>query len=81
MNILLINWQDIKNPLGGGAEVHMHEIFKRIVARGHKVTLFCSMFLNSKSEEDIDGIRVIREGTRNRFNYFVYPRYRKKFRF
>jgi len=24
LNILAINWQDIKNPYGGGAEVHFH---------------------------------------------------------
>ena len=35
--ILLINWQDIANPQGGGAEVHAHEIFKRVAAAGHEV--------------------------------------------
>ena len=77
MNILVINWQDIKNPFGGGAEVHCHEIFKRIVERGHKVTLLVCKFDNSSEEEIIDGIKVIRVGTRNLFN-FVVPKYYKK---
>lgn len=71
MNILVINWQDIRNPLGGGAEVHLHEIFKRIAARGHEVTLLCSRFHGARSEEVIDGIRVIRIGSRNTFNFYV----------
>jgi len=79
MKILVINWQDIKNPLGGGAEVHFHEIFKRIAARGHQVTLFCSRFPDSPEQEIIDGIRILRQGSRNLFNYSVYPRYKRQF--
>ena len=44
LNILVLNWQDITNPLAGGAEVHLHEVFERIAARGHRVTLFCHHF-------------------------------------
>ncbi len=80
MNILVLNWQDIRNPLGGGAEVHLHEIFRRIAARGHRVTLYCSRFEGAPAEEVIDGIRVLREGRRNTFNYHVWPRYRSRFR-
>jgi glycosyltransferase involved in cell wall biosynthesis len=80
VKILLMNWQDIKNPLAGGAEVHMHEIFKRIVARGHDVTLFCCHYPGASPREEIDGLHVIREGTRNFFNYYVRGRYRSEFR-
>lgn len=77
MNILVLNWQDIKNPLGGGAEVHFHEIFKRIVALGHKVTLLACKFDNAPEEETIDGIRVLRRGSRNTFNFTLYSNYKK----
>ncbi len=80
MNILVLNWQDIRNPLGGGAEVHLHEIFRRIVDRGHRITLFCSRFDGAPAEETIDGIRILREGRRNTFNYHVWPHYRSQFR-
>ncbi len=80
MNILVINWQDIKHPLGGGAEVHLHEIFRRIVARGHSVTLFCSIFGDAPREETIDGIRILRSGGRHLFNFRVPMRYRMEFR-
>jgi glycosyltransferase involved in cell wall biosynthesis len=81
MKILVINWQDIKHPLGGGAEVHLHEIFKRIAARGHSVTLFCSIFGDAPREEVIDGIRVLRSGGRHLFNFRVPMRYRMEFRY
>ena len=42
--ILFLNWQDIKHPLGGGAEVYHQEIFKRIAAKGHQITFLCSWY-------------------------------------
>ena len=78
MNILLLNWQDITHPLGGGAEVHYHEIFKRLVQRGHAVTLFCSGYDGAAAEESIDGIHVIRRGGRSTFNMNVMGRYRSR---
>ncbi len=69
MKILVANWQDIKHPLAGGAEVHLHEVFSRIARMGHEVTLLCSRFPGSASEETIDGIRIIRRGGRNFFNF------------
>jgi glycosyltransferase involved in cell wall biosynthesis len=76
MRILVINWQDIRNPLGGGAEVHMHEIFSRIARRGHSVTLLCSGFPGAPAEETIDGITVVRRGSRELFNFIVPFAYR-----
>ncbi len=80
MNILIFNWQDIRHPLSGGAEVHMHEIFTRVAARGHRVTLFCSTFPGAPREETIDGIRIVREGGRYLFNFRVAFRYWSRFR-
>lgn len=80
MKILVINWQDIKNPLGGGAEVHMHEIFKRVAGRGHDVTIYCCEVENEPAREIIDGIKIIRYGNRSLFNYTVKKMYRERFR-
>ncbi len=80
MKILIFNWQDIRNPLGGGAEVHLHEIFSRVARRGHGVTLYCCRFPGAPHEERIDGIRIIREGGRNLFNFRVPFRYWSRFR-
>lgn len=80
MNILVINWQDWTNPLSGGAEIHLHETFRRIAAWGHNVTLFCSSYPGAKGEEVIDGIRIIRRGSRNTFNFVVPWHYWRRFR-
>jgi hypothetical protein len=50
MNILALNWRDIKNPEAGGVERHLHEIFKRI-AKHHRVTLISSRYNGCKEVE------------------------------
>lgn len=79
MKILIINWQDIKNPFGGGAEVHLHEIFKRIAAKGHSITLLACEFEGCEKEEIIDGIKVVRHGSRSLFNFGVRKYYKQHF--
>jgi len=64
MRILIFNWRDIKNPRAGGAEVFTHEIARRLVERGHAVTLFTSAFPGCSSHESIDGVDIIRSGGR-----------------
>jgi glycosyltransferase involved in cell wall biosynthesis len=71
VRILIINWQDLKNPQSGGAEVHLHEVFSRIARMGHEVVLYCSMFPGAAAVEDMGGIRVCREGGRYLFNFRV----------
>jgi glycosyltransferase involved in cell wall biosynthesis len=66
--ILLLNWNDTLNPWGGGAEVHLHETFRRIAARGHEVTLLCSGWKGCRAEEMVDGIRVVRIAGRYTFH-------------
>jgi glycosyltransferase involved in cell wall biosynthesis len=72
LNILALNWEDLSNPQAGGAEVHLQEILKRIARRGHKVTLLCSGWPQCEPTEEIDGIRIVRKGSRFNFN-FVAP--------
>jgi glycosyltransferase involved in cell wall biosynthesis len=69
MNILLVNWMDSANPAAGGAEVHLYELFRRFVDRGDRVTLAASGFPGCASEDEHEGIRVVRSGTRESFNY------------
>ncbi|MCI0451638.1 MAG: glycosyltransferase family 4 protein [Candidatus Latescibacteria bacterium] len=73
LHLLAVNWRDIKNPEAGGAEVHLHEILARMVARGHAVTLVATGFPGSVTEEVVDGIRVLRGGSWWNAN-FVLPR-------
>ncbi len=77
MEILVLNWQDRLNPLGGGAETHLHEIFGRLAARGHAVTLLTSGWPGSAPRETVDGMDVHRTGRRYTFNV-VAPRYYRR---
>lgn len=71
MNILVINWQDWKNPYAGGAEVYLYEIFSRLIKKGHNVIILCSRGPKQKRYEIIDGYEIYRIGKRINFNFFV----------
>jgi len=72
MKILIFNWRDIKNSWAGGSEIYIHEIAKRLVARGNQVTLFCAQDPNSKlpDEETVDGVKIVRKG--GRFSVYLW---------
>jgi glycosyltransferase involved in cell wall biosynthesis len=72
MRILVVNWQDWTHPEAGGAEIHLHETFRRLVDRGHRVDLLCVAHPGAPAEEQLDGINVIRRGrSRATFNFTV----------
>ena len=66
--ILVLNERDPANPLAGGAEVHVFEIFGRLVARGHDVTLLAASFRGCAREERMQGVEVRRLA--NRYLYY-----------
>lgn len=76
MRILLVNWQDSENPLAGGAEIHLHEIFGRLVAMGHTVRLLCGGWPGCPPRAQLDGIDVFRVGTRHTFPFLAHRYYR-----
>jgi glycosyltransferase involved in cell wall biosynthesis len=77
VRLLLLNWQDRRNPQAGGAEAHLHEIFGRLAARGHPVTLLASGFPGAPGTETIDGMEVHRTGSRHTFSAAA-PRYYRR---
>src|SRR3989344_8610291 len=85
MRILILNWRDIKNPSSGGAEILTHELSKGLIAKGHRVTILCSSFPGAKSQETIDGIKIIREGNPDAripfksIHYKAYKKYKRDF--
>jgi len=76
MRILWFNWRDIKHPDAGGAEVLTHEVMKRYVRRGDEMTLFCAKVKGRPSQEQIDGVNIVRDGGK----YTVYRRGRSYFK-
>jgi glycosyltransferase involved in cell wall biosynthesis len=67
VNILLVNWQDRANPHAGGAEIHLFEIFSRLVLRGHRVRLICSGWPGALERDTLEGISIERVGGRHSF--------------
>lgn len=85
MNILVFSWRDPKHPLAGGAEQSMHEHMKGWVKAGHNVTFFSSKINGLSQTENIDGIKIIRQGYQylgvQISAFFFYFRHRKEFNF
>jgi glycosyltransferase involved in cell wall biosynthesis len=77
VRLLLVNWQDRDNPLAGGAEIHLHEIFGRLAARGHEVTLLCGGWDGAAPRVRLDDIDVIRVGTRYTFPFLARRYFRR----
>ncbi|MEO0288658.1 MAG: glycosyltransferase family 4 protein [candidate division WOR-3 bacterium] len=69
MNILIINWRDLKNPLYGGAEIHITKIAEHL-AKKHKVFFLTSGYKGAK-DESINNVSYIHTGNELLFNYFV----------
>ncbi len=69
MRILVLNWQDHENPQAGGAELHLREVFSRIVASGHRVDLLCSSWDDAPARVNLQGIEVHRIGTRHTYPF------------
>ncbi|MDD5675115.1 MAG: glycosyltransferase family 4 protein [Chitinivibrionales bacterium] len=69
MNILILNWRDRDHPQAGGAEVHLYEIFGRLVKKGHQVILLTTRFKGGAEIDNHDGIQVLRWGRTFFFNW------------
>lgn len=78
MRIVIVNWQDRENPQAGGAEVHLHEIFGRLAARGHDVTLLCGGWPGCAPRAELGGMRVVRAGTRATFALVARSAWRRE---
>jgi glycosyltransferase involved in cell wall biosynthesis len=78
VRLLLVNWQDRENPLAGGAEIHLHEIFGRLAAQGNQITLLCGGWPGCAARTSLDGMDVIRVGTRYTFPFLARSYFRRR---
>lgn len=74
LRILIVSYRDIRHPEQGGAEVIIHEVYRRLQARGHSVTFLTCGFSGGGATDEIDGMAVRRIGNLYNFN-FVTSRY------
>jgi glycosyltransferase involved in cell wall biosynthesis len=77
LKILVVNWQDLENPNAGGAEIHLHEIFGRLTRWGHDVTLLASGWPGAESSAVVDGMRIVRVGSRYSFPLYARKAFRQ----
>jgi glycosyltransferase involved in cell wall biosynthesis len=75
---VVLNERDIRHPQAGGAEVHFHEIFRRLAAAGDRVTLIASGWAGAPPREVVDGIEVVRVGARVSYYPAAIREYRRQ---
>jgi glycosyltransferase involved in cell wall biosynthesis len=63
VNVLFLNWRDPEHPRAGGAEYLTHGIARRLVERGHRATWFAGAFPGGAPERELDGVRIVRQGS------------------
>lgn len=80
MRILIFNWRDTQHIYAGGAEVYVHELAKRWVGEGNKVTMFCGNDNRQRVNEVIDGVEIFRRGGTYTVYLFAFIYYLVKFR-
>jgi glycosyltransferase involved in cell wall biosynthesis len=61
--VVILNWRDTANPLGGGSELYVERMAAGLVQRGRAVTLVCAAHPHAPDEEWRDGVRVLRRGS------------------
>ncbi len=76
--ILILNWRDISHPRAGGAEKVTHEIARRWAQWGHHVTQFSALYPGAASEEEIDGVRILRAGRQDTVHWEAFRGYRRR---
>jgi glycosyltransferase involved in cell wall biosynthesis len=75
LRVLILSWRDPRNPRAGGAELYTHEVARRMVARGDTIEWFVASFEGAASEENLDGVRIVRSGRQWSVHAQAYRQY------
>ncbi len=70
LRVLVLNERDPLHPNSGGAELHVHQVFRRLAAQGYRVTQLVSQGRGTAEHEVLDGIEIRRLGRLRSY----YPR-------
>jgi glycosyltransferase involved in cell wall biosynthesis len=63
-HVAFFSWRDTHNPEGGGAERYLEKMAEGLVARGARVTVFCAAHAAAPPDENVNGVRFVRRGTK-----------------
>ena len=75
MNILIINWRDMRNPLYGGAEIHITKIAEHLAIENN-VTFLTSRYKDAEDKEE-NKVKYVHIGHELTFNFAVYSNIRR----
>jgi glycosyltransferase involved in cell wall biosynthesis len=64
-DVLFLNWRDLTHPEGGGSELYVESVARRLADRGDNVTMFCADHGHAPRDEVKHGVRYVRRGTRH----------------
>jgi Glycosyltransferase len=64
VEITFLAWRDPWHPDGGGSEVYVEEVARRLAERGHTVTIRSAADSDRPVRETIDGVAHVRRGGR-----------------
>lgn len=78
LRVVAFNWRDMHHPAAGGAEVHLHEILRRMVANGHRVIQLSSGWPGAAPRDVIDGVEIRRAGDWWNANFALPLLYRRE---
>jgi glycosyltransferase involved in cell wall biosynthesis len=81
MHILIVNHRDWLNPRAGGVEEVVYQTTRRWTAAGHAVTLLTSNYDGAFVQDlTIDGVRILRRGREEYFNWLAPWLVRSRFK-
>jgi glycosyltransferase involved in cell wall biosynthesis len=58
----VLNWRDPWHPEGGGSELYVQQVARRLQAGGHRVTFFSARYPGAARTDEVDGVRYVRRG-------------------
>lgn len=70
MNILILNWRDVRHPKSGGAELVTMEHAKGWIRAGHRVTWLTAAYEGARKESVVDGVMFVRRA--GSFTVYLY---------
>ncbi|MCI4317097.1 MAG: glycosyltransferase family 4 protein [Thermoplasmata archaeon] len=77
LSVLWLNQLDPGHPWAGGAERHIEEVGRRLVARGHRVTVVAESFEGLSPETDLFGMKILRPVPRGLLHAWVLSNARR----
>jgi glycosyltransferase involved in cell wall biosynthesis len=60
--VLILNWRDTWHPEGGGSELYVREVARRLARSGSVVTIFTASYPGAARTEVREAIRYVRRG-------------------